>query len=71
MSHTPMPHPPTTIPLAESGHMRVRQIAEVHGITEGYVRLLITQGRLDAHKIGRAVYVTRESVERLFSGEPR
>lgn len=49
-------------------HLRPRQIAERHNITERTVYKMIKDGRLDSLRVGRGVYVTKESVDRLFSG---
>ena len=47
-------------------HVRPRQIAEQHGVSERTVRRWIAERRIDSVRVGRSVFVTVESVERLF-----
>ncbi len=55
-------------PIAEV-HLRPRQIAQRHNITERTVYTMLKDGRLKAHRIGRNVYVTVESVRPVrFAG---
>lgn len=47
-------------------YLRPRQIVEQYNITERTVRRMIAAGKLDARKVGHGIYVTRESVDKLF-----
>jgi excisionase family DNA binding protein len=47
-------------------HLRPRQIAVRHNVSERTVHRWIADGKVEAVRVNRSVFVTVESVERLF-----
>lgn len=61
----PLPTKPTPLPST----VRVRQVADHLGVHEVTVRQWIKQGKLDVLRIGRHVFITRESLAKLMGIE--
>ena len=61
-SHTRTGTPPGT------RFLRPMDVVHATGLSERTVRRWISEGKLDAVRVGRNVFVTVESYERLFGG---